>query len=92
MLWKSEGDCKARKYDFSYDATSRLTAAAFTQHESGTGGSAVSGTTAGVDFSVTIPDYDYNGNIKKLNRKGLKLNSSATIDSLPSGASILFVP
>jgi hypothetical protein len=41
---------------------------------------------------VTIPDYDYNGNIKKLNRKGLKLNSSATIDSLPSGASILFVP
>jgi hypothetical protein len=24
MLWKSEGDGKARKYDFSYDATNRL--------------------------------------------------------------------
>lgn len=26
MLWKSEGDGKARKYDFSYDATNRLSA------------------------------------------------------------------
>ncbi|MBO9573055.1 MAG: hypothetical protein J7497_12755, partial [Chitinophagaceae bacterium] len=37
---------------------------------------------AGIDFSVSNLTYDANGNIKTMLQKGLKVSSSATIDSL----------
>ncbi|MBN9381084.1 MAG: hypothetical protein J0H74_09975, partial [Chitinophagaceae bacterium] len=82
MLWKAEGDQAKRKYDFSYDATNRLTAANFTQYVSGSGSSAVFDRSAGIDYSVSGISYDANGNILTLQEKGWKLNSSPTIDSL----------
>ncbi|MFT3945676.1 MAG: DUF6443 domain-containing protein [Agriterribacter sp.] len=82
MLWKSEGDQQRRKYDFVYDNANRLQSATFGQYASGAGSSAVFNTGAGVDFSEYGIEYDYNGNIKKLNRKGLKLNASPVIDQL----------
>ena len=81
MLWKSEGDQHRRKYDFIYDNANRLNAANFGQYTSGSGASAVFSNGV-VDFSEYGISYDYNGNIKTLNRKGLKLNSSPVIDQL----------
>ena len=82
MLWKGEGDQAVRKYDFTYDASNRLTAAGFNQYVSGSGTSAVFNKSAGLDFSVSGLSYDANGNILNLLQKGWMINSSQTIDSL----------
>jgi RHS repeat-associated protein len=75
--WKSKGDAERRKFDYSYDNSNRLTAADFNQY---TGSSF--NKTRGIDYSVSTIDYDVNGNILKMVQKGLKISSSATIDSL----------
>jgi RHS repeat-associated protein len=79
MLWKSTGDDQVRKYDFTYDAANRLTAANFKQY----------GTTSnmfdlsdGIDFTVSNLKYDANGNIKSQKQNGWKLGGSVTIDDL----------
>ena len=82
MIWKGEGDQAKRKYDFTYDATNRLTAANFNQYVSGTGTSADFDKSAGIDFSVSGLSYDPNGNILGMLQKGWMINSSQTIDSL----------
>ncbi|MBX2924077.1 MAG: hypothetical protein KF746_17895 [Chitinophagaceae bacterium] len=82
IMWKSEGDQHRRKYKFSYDAVNRLKGAVFGQYASGSGASAVFSTGTGVDFSTSGITYDYNGNLTAMTQKGLKLNSSPTIDQL----------
>ncbi|NII28882.1 hypothetical protein HB364_27640 [Pseudoflavitalea sp. X16] len=77
MLWKSAGDSRVRRYDFTYDAVNRLTNAYFKQF-TGSGFNL----NAGVDFSATGLSYDVNGNILSMNQRGLKANKSETIDSL----------
>ncbi len=77
MLWKSTGDDKLRKYDFTYDAVNRLTGADFNQL---TGNSFSKN--AGIDFSVSGLNYDANGNILNMNQRGWKVSGSETIDSL----------
>ena len=77
MVWKSKGDGEIRKYDFSYDAVNRLTAADFNQY---TGSSFDK--TANVDFSVSNLSFDANGNILSMNQTGLKINASSPIDQL----------
>jgi RHS repeat-associated protein len=79
MLWKSGHDGQIRKYDFNYDQANRLKVADFNQY---TGGGF--NKNAGVDYSVTIPNYDANGNILQMNQMGLKpnANSSVLIDQL----------
>ncbi len=77
MLWKSGGDNRVRRYDFSYDVASRLINADFKQF---------TGTTfnlnAGIDFSATGLSYDANGNIRTMNQRGWKPGGSVYIDSL----------
>jgi RHS repeat-associated protein len=77
MLWKSRGDSRVRRYDFTYDAVNRLTGAAFNQF---TGTSF--NLNAGIDFSVSNLSYDANGNIGRMDQKGWKPGGSATIDNL----------
>jgi RHS repeat-associated protein len=77
MTWKSAGDGIARKYDYTYDYANRLTAANFNQNSSGT---AWDHTT--MDFSVSISQYDANGNIQRMDQKGWSGISSGLIDQL----------
>jgi RHS repeat-associated protein len=74
--WRSKGDGEQRAYGFGYDAVNRLLGADFTQNNSGWNNS------AGVDFTVSNLSYDANGNIRSMDQKGLKINSSAFIDQL----------
>ncbi|MDF2189979.1 DUF6443 domain-containing protein [Paraflavitalea sp. CAU 1676] len=77
MLWKSGGDSRLRRYDFSYDVANRLIDADFKQF-TGNGFNR----NAGIDFTATGVTYDANGNILTMNQRGLKQGSSVTIDSL----------
>jgi len=76
-LWKSRGDNQQRKYDFSYDAVSRLSGADFNQQ---TGG--VFNKNAGIDFSVTNMGYDANANLSSMKQAGWLLGGSQPIDDL----------
>jgi RHS repeat-associated protein len=76
-VWKSIGDGEKRKYDFSYDAVNRLTAADFNQYTSGSFNK-----NASIDFSVSNLTYDANGNILTMIEKGWKIGESNTIDNL----------
>ncbi|MGG9963501.1 DUF6443 domain-containing protein [Ferruginibacter sp. SUN106] len=84
MVWKSKGDGEKRKYDFAYDAANRLMKADFTQYTSG-----AFNQDARINFDVKMGDgatissaYDDNGNIKRMQQWGLKLNTSEQIDDL----------
>lgn len=77
MLWKSTGDDQLRKYDFTYDAVNRILTADFNQFTNTSFSKS-----AGIDFSLSNMGYDANGNILSMKHRGLKLTSSATIDSL----------
>ncbi|HEX7845452.1 MAG TPA: RHS repeat-associated core domain-containing protein [Chitinophagaceae bacterium] len=77
MVWKSTGDDEVRKYDFTYDAANRILTADFNQYTSGSFSKS-----ANIDFSLSNMSYDANGNILTMNQKGLKINSSPTIDQL----------
>ena len=77
LIWKSTGDGEARSFDFTYDASNRLATANFNQFTNG-----YFNRIAGVDFSTNGLTYDANGNILSMQQKGLKLNTSQTIDNL----------
>jgi len=79
MVWKSTGDDEIRKYDFTYDAVNRLTAADFNQYSNGFNKNAA------IDYSVSGLSYDENGNINTLTQKGWKVGGSTTIDNLTYG-------
>jgi RHS repeat-associated protein len=87
MIWKSMGDGVRRMYDFDYDAANRLLKADFKQQNPG--GSTWDNTL--VNYNIKMGDgsqvnvndaYDYNGNIKRMQQWGLKLNVSEKIDDL----------
>lgn len=75
-VWKSQGDNEIRKYDYTYDASNRLTGADFTQYNGAFNNS------AGVDFTVSNLTFDANGNIKTMDQKGLTITGSSLIDQL----------
>lgn len=78
-VWKTSGDAKIRKYDFSYDPANRLTAAAFTQYNPA---NSIFDLSANVNFSVQNLNYDANGNIRTMQQHGLQLTGSSMIDNL----------
>ena len=70
QYWKSNIDGVQRAYEYSYDGASRLTGATYAGK-------------AGENYALNAVSYDFNGNIKTLNRKGLKSdNTFGLIDSL----------
>jgi RHS repeat-associated protein len=85
LTWKSDGDDKRRRYDFSYDGANRLLTAEFKQNNSGSTWDKTL-----VDFTVQMGNsgaddgtaYDANGNILKMKQWGLKLTGSTQIDNL----------
>jgi hypothetical protein len=84
MVWKSKGNGEKRKYDFNYDAANRLMKADFTQYTSG-----AFNQLAGVNFDMKIGDgtdvntaYDANGNIKRMQQWGLRVNGTLQVDHL----------
>lgn len=77
VMWKTAGDQKAKKYDFTYDPSDRLTIADFNQYS----GSAFD-KSAGLDFSVPNLAYDHSGNITYMQQNGWKLGGSLPIDKL----------
>lgn len=77
LLWRSKGDLQLRRYDYAYDNGNRLTAADFNQYTSG-----AFNKNAGIDYSVSNLSYDNNGNIKKIDQKGLQITGSNLIDQL----------
>jgi RHS repeat-associated protein len=74
--WKAAGDGIARAYGFTYDNTNRLTIAEFSQQSSALWKN------DSVDFTVNGLNYDAGSNILAMKQRGLKIGSSATIDSL----------
>jgi RHS repeat-associated protein len=83
-VWRSKGDGEKRKYDYDYDAANRLLKADFTQYD----GNAFVINSA-INFNVKMGDginpdqaYDANGNIKRMQQWGLKINASTQIDDL----------
>ncbi len=77
LLWKTAGDNASRRYDFLYDASTRLINADFNQF---TGGSF--NKQAGIDYSAKSIAYDDGGNILKMSQWGYKEGSSTKVDSL----------
>jgi RHS repeat-associated protein len=85
VIWKSDGDDVRRKYDFSYDAASRLLQALFKQDNGGGG----AWNTSLMDYTVKIGDgidptlaYDANGNIKGMTQYGWRMSGIGTVDYL----------
>jgi hypothetical protein len=96
IRWEAGGDQADRAYGIKYDNTNRLLKADFRQNfgtaTSQTWANTDPNTGNGsftVDFSVKMGDgethttaYDENGNILKMQQKGLQLNTSPLIDNL----------
>ncbi len=76
-VWKNGGDGVVRKYDYTYDAASRLMAADFNDYF-GTSFNK----SDGLDFSVSGIGYDANGNLLFMNQKGWNGATSTLIDEL----------
>jgi RHS repeat-associated protein len=85
VKWRSAGDGQNRAYGFGYDNLNRLVYADFSQ-----GAGATYADDARLDFDTYLGNgqpagtsaYDENGNILHMVQKGLKGNSSTTIDDL----------
>ncbi|MBL7698670.1 MAG: hypothetical protein JNK79_10940, partial [Chitinophagaceae bacterium] len=84
MVWKSDGDDTRRKYDYVYDYANRLMRADFEQQNPDN-----SWNNTKMNFDMKVGDgtvfgtaYDDNGNIKRLQHWGYKLNSVGQIDDL----------
>ena len=83
-IWRSAGDGVNRQYDFTYDNINRLTGADFNQKfPGGWGKSDPSNSALAMDYSVSIPQYDANGNIMKMVQKGFRIGKPVdAIDDL----------
>jgi RHS repeat-associated protein len=82
--WRSKGDGVNRQYDFGYDKMNRLLKGDFKQKNSDN-----SWNNGVVNYNVKLGDgsdytsaYDENGNIKRMQQWGLKINASTQIDDL----------
>ncbi len=77
-VWKSLSDGVNRKYDFTYDNSSRLLGAAYSDNLNGGSWGATK-----MDFSSNGLSYDANGNIMAMTQKGFKVGSpTGAIDQL----------
>ena len=68
MTWKSQGDNTMRRFDMEYDNAGRFTAAHYQQRDRPSD----NWSTATANFSMDNISYDENGNLKTLDRMGIK--------------------
>ena len=83
-IWKTKGNAVNRQYDFAYDNVNRLLKADFKQKnpDNNWNNSVVNYNIKmgnGTDYTTA---YDENGNIKKMQQWGLKINTNPPIDNL----------
>lgn len=80
--WRSKGDGVNRQYDFGYDKLNRLLKGDFKQKNSnGNWDNSAYDVKMGNGADYTTA-YDENGNIKRMQQWGLKINASTQIDDL----------
>ena len=79
-VWKTQGDNKPKKFDYTYDAAGRYTGATFHEKEV----PSANWTNSLVDYSVSDILYDENGNLLTLKRKGMipGIHHGEVIDNL----------
>ncbi len=83
MIWKSAGDQEKRKNDYTYDNVNRLLSASFKQKFGSSWATTdPNNSNFTIDFSVDSLSYDANGNILKMQQKGLQINTSQAIDKM----------
>ncbi|MBL7750946.1 MAG: DUF2380 domain-containing protein [Chitinophagaceae bacterium] len=81
MAWKTAGDNILRKFDYLYDNANRITQANFGQKNTGTS----AWTKDLFDFSMNLVQYDYNGNITRLEQNGVNFNGIVAMDRMSYG-------
>lgn len=79
VSWKTAGDNVPRKYDYFYDNSNRLMIADFNQRNSfGT----TNWTKDKFDFTLSGMQYDFNGNIRHMEQKGVDFSGIRQMDKL----------
>ncbi|WP_160715435.1 DUF6443 domain-containing protein [Chitinophaga solisilvae] len=78
VQWKGWNDKQAKAYGYSYDNSSRLTNANFSQQNTGS----TSWTSDKADYSTRWVNYDANGNITKMAQRGMDGTTIADMDRL----------
>jgi RHS repeat-associated protein len=81
IAWKSAGDNTPRKYDYTYDNTSRLKLANFNQRNS----AGADWTNDKFDFTVPAIQYDANGNITRMEQQGVTFTGIVPMDKMTYG-------
>lgn len=78
VVWRRKGNPdEAHAYGYMYDNAGRLSKADYSQNTSG------SWNTTLADYTLSVPQYDANGNIKKMKQEGVLTGSiKSTIDDL----------
>jgi RHS repeat-associated protein len=76
VKWRGSNDGVVRAFGYSYDLINRLTAADFSQNNTG------AWSNSKVDFSVSNLTYDANGNIGSMNQQGMIGTTVSAIDKL----------
>jgi RHS repeat-associated protein len=83
MAWKTRGDNIPRKFDYAYDNANRLASATFKQRDDfGTPNNWGSST---FNFSVPLIQYDFNGNISRMEQMGMNFSGIVPMDRMTYG-------
>jgi RHS repeat-associated protein len=92
LRWNTRGSGEERAMGFGYDASGRLLYGDFNQKfgsNTWAKNDPAAGSSFNIDFSVKMGDginhhtaYDENGNIRKMQQYGLKINASGLVDNL----------
>lgn len=83
MAWKTRGDNAPRKFDYTYDNANRLSTATFRQRNDFGTPNNWSNTT--FNFSVPVINYDYNGNITRMEQMGVNFSGIVPMDRMTYG-------
>lgn len=76
IVWRERGSYPLKAYGYEYDGSGRLANATYYEYSQPLGASTVDWNHVDHDYTENYIDYDNNGNVKSLKRKGGALNIS----------------